>query len=164
MSAAPVTTRRRYLKLALAISLGLNLLFIGIFAGAAFRHGGKHGAIGPQLHSYAAPYMRALPRDQRRALFEQVRSEPAIADRQTRRAFYQRMLAGLRADPFEAAAVQAVLQDQARAVQGLRGASQAVWLDLVSKMSGPERQSYADALEEQLKHKPRKRHRKKDRD
>lgn len=147
----------RRLKIVLAVSLALNLLFIGLIAGAAFRFGGKGGTQGPSLQSYAAPYMRALPREQRKAMNETMRAEGAMPSRAARRKFYQDVLEALRADTFDPASVMAAMVTQRDVVSGAQTAAQTAWLKVVSDMSPAERIVYADALEERLKRSPRRR-------
>jgi uncharacterized membrane protein len=161
MATQHTARRRRIFKIVLAASLALNLLLLGVFAGAALRHGGKGLPAGPRMHSYAVPYVQALPRADRRAIFQEIRKQHGGFDKQARRELYQDMLAGLRADPFDPAAVEAVLNTQSEAVQGAQTSSQTAWLAQVLKMSQAERLEYADAVEEALKNRRERRGRKK---
>ncbi len=149
---APLTPRPgRRVKLILAVSLALNLLFVGLFAGAALRHGGgKGGPGGPLLRSYGAPYMQALPRADRKALNAALRQAGAIPNRKARAALYGEVLAGLRVNPFDSRAVADLMAKQQATVTGVQQAAQGAWIKIVSDMSPTARAAYADALEQRL--------------
>ncbi|APE44107.1 hypothetical protein BOO69_12340 [Sulfitobacter alexandrii] len=146
----------------LVASLALNLVFVGLIAGAAYRHAGGPGARdhggGPGARSYATPYVRALPRETRRALFRDLRrSGSGMPSREERRALYDRVLAALRAEPFEADAVQSVLREQGRIAVQLQTAAEGAWLATVTAMSPADRAAYADRVAEELARRPGKR-------
>ena len=158
---------RRRVKVVLALSLALNLLFVGVFAGAIWRNAdgpGGHGrATPPGLQSYAAPYVRALPRADKRALRNALREGHPHPSRVERQAGYAKMLVALRAEPFDAAAVAAVLSGQKSNVLAVQDAAQAQWLSAIESMDAQARKAYADSLEEELKRGPRRRGRHSDR-
>ncbi|WP_254693226.1 periplasmic heavy metal sensor [Sulfitobacter sp. SK011] len=162
--------RKWIMRLVLAVSLGLNLLFVGAFAGAAYRGAGGAGARngeGTGLRGYAAPYVQALPRDKRRALFQALRDNRAGAaplSRNARRALYQQMVSVLRATPFDPAEAEQVLGAQRDAVLGVHSTAQLIWLEEVTEMTPDERASYADDLEKVLARGPRRRDRPNKRD
>ena len=145
-------------KWALALSLALNLIFVGFLAGAAMRFGGEdmrdrrdgpRGQAGPMLSG--EPFVRALPRDERRALARRLRDENfGLPSREERRALYARMIDLLRADPFDAEAVREVLQTQAKAAQDVQALAQAGWIEIIAGMSAAERAEVAEHLEERL--------------
>lgn len=145
----------RGLKWALALSLALNLLIVGFAAGAAWRFAGKEGdhrRWGPERGMSGAPFVRALPREARRELGRTMRGDlRALPSRGERQALYGRMVEALRAEPFDTARVQDILQTQAETAQALQGAAQEAWLEIVSGMSADERAEVADRLEEALR-------------
>ena len=150
--------RKLDMRWMLAASLGLNLLFVGSFMGAAYRHVGGPGAPGgdepPAMRSYATPYVLALPREKRRALFDALRGgDQGVAplSRQERRALYAQMVTTLRATPFDPDAAEHVLSAQRDAVLGVQSAAQSMWLKEVTNMAPDERATYADELEKMLK-------------
>lgn len=156
------------MRWALGLSLAVNLLFVGAIGGAVYRNAGgpgmdRHG--GPEVRSYGSPYVRALPRKDRRDLHEHLKADNGAArpSRAERRAHYESMLAVLRADPFEVAAVHDILTSQGDAAQTMQTAAHTAWLGRISAMSASERQSYADRLERELK-KPKRKWRKPPRD
>lgn len=164
----PPAKASRKMRWALGLSLAVNLLFVGAIGGAVYRNAGgpgldRHHA--PELRSYGTPYVRALPRKDRRALFAGLKAGNGAVrpSRSERRAQYDEMLAVLRADPFEVDAVRDILKAQGAAAYGMQTAAHIAWLDRISAMSEVERQSYADRLERELK-KPKRKRRKPPRD
>ena len=164
----PTPKASRKMRWALGLSLAVNLLFVGAIGGAVYRNAGgpgldRHHA--PELRSYGTPYVRALPRKDRRALFAGLKAGNGAVrpSRSERRAQYDEMLAVLRADPFEVDAVRDILKAQGAAAYGMQTAAHIAWLDRISAMSEVERQSYADRLERELK-KPKRKRRKPPRD
>lgn len=152
---------RRWSRWVLVASLALNLIFIGLMAGAVYRHAGGPGARehagGPGARSYGSPYVRALPREVRRAMFRDLRrSDSGMPSRSERRVLYDRVLAALRTEPFDAAAVEAVLREQGRVALELQTAAEGAWLAEVSAMSPQERAVYADRVAEELTRRPGK--------
>ena len=53
----------------------------------------------------------------------------------------------LRAQPFDAAALEATVAKQAETTVLVQKRAQAAWLGVISEMSDAERQDYADAVE-----------------
>ena len=157
------TTRtRRALPYVLGVSLAVNLLVAGLFAGAAYRHadmmgpGGRHV---PGVRDYATPYVQSMPEDGRRAIGKALRSGPQskALSREARRALYTEMLVALRSEPFDPARAGQVLAAQKTAVEAVQEAAQAAWLAEVTRMDGTARRAYADALEQELQRGPKRR-------
>ncbi|MEL6619791.1 MAG: periplasmic heavy metal sensor [Pseudomonadota bacterium] len=146
-----------WVRVVLGLSLALNLLIIGLVAGFVLR-GGPVASNGGGL-SYAAPYIIALDRSDRRAVLAAIRSDPTLPDRRARRAQFAEMLTALRADPIDIAQVQAILDRQARATSRVQAVAQATWLARVQEMSVADRRAYADGVENVLKRGPRRRNR-----
>ncbi|KAJ02494.1 periplasmic heavy metal sensor [Sulfitobacter mediterraneus] len=164
----PTPKASRKMRWALGLSLAVNLLFVGAIGGAVYRNADgpgldRHRA--PELRSYGTPYVRALPRKDRRDLHAELKKDNGAVrpSRAERRAQYDNMLAVLRADPFEVDAVRDILKAQGAAAYGMQTAAHSAWLDRISAMSEAERQSYADRLERELK-KPKRKWRKPPRD
>ncbi|WP_300029066.1 periplasmic heavy metal sensor [uncultured Roseobacter sp.] len=147
----------RWLKPALFVSVGINLAFAGMMAGAFMRHGPDRRA-GPGPDSYARPYMSALPQEARREMFRSLRDArgKGFPDRQARRALYGDVLEALRAEPFDAAALEQAAQRQAGSGVKVLETTQAAWIGIVSGMSAAERVAYAARIEEALKRRPGK--------
>lgn len=147
-----------WIKILLAVSLALNLAVVGLVAGFAMRGGPMMAGRVPAM-GYAMPYVLALPHEVRRDVFGAVRQDKSYRDRRERRAEYRRMIAALRATPFDTAAVEAVLARQAEGASQVQSAAQAAWLDAVARLSDAERMAYTRRMEDALErrgpsHKP----------
>ncbi|WP_299282911.1 periplasmic heavy metal sensor [uncultured Tateyamaria sp.] len=145
-----------WVKVALGLSLALNLAVAGLVTGLALRAGGGPGGARAPGIGYALPYVVALPRESRRAVFDAVRENPALPDRRARRADYAAMVGALTQDPFDRGAVQAILERQQNGVAGVQRAAQSKWLDVVAAMPAETRASYAARIEEVLKRGPKR--------
>jgi hypothetical protein len=153
----------RGFKILLGVSLALNLAVVGVMVGAMLRKGPDGHQRGDRHVSFARPYIQALPREDRVAVFEATRSTRKRTDRGVRLAHYQEMTDILRAENFDRAAIENVLTKQGAMTLNAQNAGQNQWLDLIEKMDAKERGSYADAIEDVLKRGPeRKRIRAKD--
>ncbi|WP_170422514.1 periplasmic heavy metal sensor [Ruegeria arenilitoris] len=150
--------KNRWMSVLLILSLALNLLIVGVALGTVLRvKGGDHAKSPP---GFGSALYRALPKDERKAmrgeLFDRHRKGA-----KTRSQDFAVLSAALRAEPFDPAAVQVLLDQQAQSMADLQEALQQEWLARVVAMSAEERLVYADRLEEVVKHGPRG-HKKKD--
>ena len=145
----PVTAR--WVKVLLGLSLAVNLAVAGMVAGIALRHdgGGERSDRVAYLAAFGAPYMRALPRDDRRALLRSLRSGEGgpLPDSAARRAMFHEVVEVLRARPFEPQALAEAVSRQAEASVAAQRRLQGAWLGVVAAMSQEERMAYADAVE-----------------
>lgn len=142
-------TERRcplWIKIALGLSLAVNLGVAGLVGGIALR-GGPLGGKGPGM-GYAMPYVIALPHEDRKIVFGAVRGDPDLPGRGARRAAYRDMVALLEADTFDRSAIEAVLQRQSRGVAQVQSVAQAAWLDVVEQMPEDARKVYAQRVAE----------------
>ncbi len=96
------------MKIALALSVALNLLVAGVLAGAALRGG-------PPRELGFGPFAAALTEDDRAALKREFRARmPDLREmRRGQRAAMAGVLAALRADPFDPAALAAAMDGAA---------------------------------------------------
>lgn len=142
----------RGLRIALGLSLALNLAVVGVVAGAMMRDGpGMRAAMVRDLGF--GPYTQALTADNRkalrRALFD--RAPEMREARQSRREDMQRLLTQLRAEPFDAGAfAQTMAEQEARMLRQLQ-LGQEVLQELVLAMSPEDRRGFADRLEAGLR-------------
>lgn len=145
---------RRIWRWILVGSVALNLVFIGLFSGAALRHLGDDAPLKRErtgVRGYAAPYVQALPEQVRRAFANELRTQRrATGGRQARAEIYQQMVGLVRTQPFQVDAVREVLNTQAAASLGAQSAAQDLWLAQITQMSDAERMAYADRLDEVL--------------
>jgi uncharacterized membrane protein len=162
-----------WLRVALGVSLALNLAVLGIVLGSVGRdrmddmrsHGGAEmqGAEGmrwggrtPRGSESAmalSPYVAALPAQDRRAIgrevFGQARSE-GIGLRELR-ASVEAVIVALRAEPFTPDTVATELARQRTALSRVQEVSQAALLERLQVMSVEERRAFADRLEAGLR-------------
>jgi len=142
--AAPAEPRRRWLRWALIGSLALNLLLVGLIAGAILRGPPDRISGGPGLWRYA----HALPDPYRRDLIRSVRrSRDAWSGPRTElRGKREELAAALRADPFEIDAVAAIFAEEQRLAGALAERGSALIVDQIARMSPDERARYAEAI------------------
>lgn len=140
--ADPASLGRPRLKWALLASLGLNLVFVGLLAGAVFR--GPPPPPMPGLWHYA----RALPEPYRRDLGRVLRdSRPDWSGpRQALRAQQEAMAAALTAEPFDPEAVGELLKQRTRVSEDLAARGAEMLVTQITRMSTAERAAYAESL------------------
>lgn len=152
----PRAPMRRSLRLVLFASLAINLIVVGLAAGAIF--GNKKGGDKPPRDAdFMGAYTRALPNDDRRAIGRAIREhhQNSGITRETARREFQQMLSMIRATPFDSEAMKSRLSQQAQSAFERREAALAIWLERVAAMTDAERQDYADQIEAQLKRMPK---------
>lgn len=143
-------------RIALVVSLGVNLLVVGAVAGAllsggpdprgtAERRAEKGLPIGPYGRAFSQQDRAELRRafEARKPLFEQSRRD-------------MRAVAGeianiVRADPFDPAALKAAFGQQSTLQQAVRAEGQTLLIERLTNMSAAERQAFAEKLEAGLK-------------
>ena len=146
----PASGGSRWIKIALAVSVALNLAVAGLAAGAWLREG--HSRDMPRDMSFG-PFTEALSdtdrRELRRALGD--RAPGFRAARQQMRADLEALLTTLRANPFNPGAAEAALSAVARRTTDRLDLGRALITDRILAMSEAERQAFADRLERGLK-------------
>ncbi len=151
---APVRSGRG-LRIALALSVALNLAVVGLVIGVALR--------GPPMPPMAVrdlgfgPFAAALTEDDRRALRDAFRSQkPDLrAERRAMRADLEAVSVALRADPFAPEDLKAALARGAARTADLLRVGQGLLLDHVLAMTPEARQALADRLDAALARGPR---------
>jgi uncharacterized membrane protein len=154
-SAAPAS---RWVKIALVVSLAVNLLIAGLVVGAMVRHDrddrGMRGDVPREF--MRSPFLGALDGEDRRAVGrELMREEGSLGENRAElRVRFERLLVAIRAEPFDRDAIEAILDEQ-RAVgaRRLELAEEAV-LDRLSAMTPEARAAYADRLDRSLRRGP----------
>ena len=133
-------------------SLALNLVIGGLMAGAVL--GNKQaGDRPPREGDVLGAYTRALTKEDRREIGRSIREfhrEQGGEGKLGPRKVLEDMLIALRAEPFDAEAVEAVFASQADLAVARRAIAQQVWIDHVSQMSADARAAYADRIVEAL--------------
>lgn len=137
----------RSLRILLFVSLALNLLILGLAAGAVLS-GGLRGLHPRAMELSVGPLSDALEDEDRRhirsTLREMARSgEPT---RMTRGAALAELIAAVGAEPFDRAAVAAILDEQGAGFATLQRAAQEAYLDRLVAMGPQGRAAYAERL------------------
>ena len=155
MSEQPQTPRRGmkpWLRVVLILSLGLNLLIVGVVVGGIARSLNDEMRP-PRLDSMAGPLTRALSRDDRKALGHALR-ESYRDNRPSRaqmRAEFDGLIADLTAEPFDPEAVAARLARQRGIVSDRLELGQRLLLDRLEEMSPAERAAFAGRLRDTVR-------------
>lgn len=147
----------RALRILLVLSVTLNLIVIGIVAGAALRDPPRpHPDRGPAFGIFD----RALTEEDRRALREAFRREAPDfrAGWQEMQGDLGDMLTALRAEPYDPAAVAAIFARQLDRGQQMMTLGQRLMAERLAEMTPEERSDFADRLARRIDHE-RKDHR-----
>jgi uncharacterized membrane protein len=141
----PLPSSTRGLKIALAVSVALNLAVAGLVIGAFLGGGPGHM---PRDLSFG-PFSAALSKDDRKALRDALfaRGGDFQATRKAARAEFETLVATLRAEPFDPAAFTTALAAiETRNAERLELGRSLLEARIVG-MSGPDRLAFADRLE-----------------
>lgn len=147
-SIPPRAPMRRGLRILLFVSLALNLIVVGLAAGAFF--GGSHKSPRlPRETDFMGAFTQALSDRDRREVGREIRRHHRREgiDRAAARVEFEAMLTLIRSTPFDADDLRALLTKQARQGADRRAAAQDIWLSRVASMTDAERQDYADQIE-----------------
>lgn len=154
-STAALVRTPTWVRILLAVSLAANLLVFGSVVGAHLRYGADARIDGPLPDRSVlrdlgyAPFIDALPREQRRALGAALRSRSGsfAANREALAQELATVLEVLRADPFAPETLIAVLDQQSARIDARVRAGRALLLEQIKEMSAAERRDFADRLE-----------------
>jgi uncharacterized membrane protein len=140
----------RWIKIALAVSVALNLAVAGLVAGAWLREGPGRGM--PRDMSFG-PFTEALSDNDRRELRRALgdRGPGFRESRQQMRTDLEALLATLRASPFDPVAAEEALTTVARRTTDRLDLGRDLITNRILAMSDAERQAFADRLERGLK-------------
>lgn len=144
----------RGLKIALGLSLALNLAVIGTVAGALLRDGGP-GRMPRELG--LGPFTEAFSPKDRQAMRQAFMSHAGEmggmrAMRDEQRADQQALIAALRATPFDPAAFQAAVNAQGKRITDRIALGQTLMAERILAMTPDERAAFADRLEHMMDH------------
>lgn len=138
--------RRRWPRVLLVLSLALNLLFVGLVAGALWVHW-QGGWGGPRHHAFVASVrrlMKELPEDRRKTT-QEILSRHRAELRPLRRAAHKARHAAFeaaKADPFDADRLGERLEQMQGAEARMRKAMAALALDLMKSLTVEERRLF----------------------
>ena len=145
----------RWMKVALVVSVALNLTVAGAVAGAALfgpdrDHGLKVREVG------FGPFDRALSLKDREALRQefQTRLGGRWSEMKAMRQDLRDLLAALRADPFQPDTLWTLAAQQEQRLTERLKLGQKLLIERVISMSPEERLRFADRLEEEMSHGP----------
>lgn len=141
------------LKIALGLSLMLNLAVAGVVAGAFLRDG--HGGREAMVRDLGfGPYSEALRPEDRKALRAKLfeRAPELREQRRQMRADTQALLQVLRADPFDPTALDGLLAGQRDRLTSQLQLGQELLRDFLVGLPASERAGFADRLEGRLHH------------
>lgn len=146
--AAAAPPAGRATRIALILSLTLNLLILGIVGGAMVGHHGRDDIRRVRDVGFG-PYTEALSPEDRAALREAfVRAAPDFRDRREEaRADIARLAAAIRAEPYDRAAVEAVMDAQAARIEERLLLGRGLMLDRLDAMGPEARAAFAGRLE-----------------
>mgnify|MGYP000205546752 CR=1 FL=1 len=149
---------KRWVRVVLILSLGLNIACVGMIGGAIWKkHAEPHGNMRAPMAPTASMYIRALDEDGRRKLGEKLRDQGRKDQRIPKeiRQGFEQALELLRADTFDQDAFSTVMTDHARHADDRLVAARTMFLSHLATLSKDERAAYADRLEKTLRQ-PRK--------
>ncbi|MBL4811577.1 MAG: periplasmic heavy metal sensor [Rhodobacteraceae bacterium] len=148
--------RRRWVRIALVLSLGVNLLIFGAAAGAVykFRHGGMENA---RVDLGIGPIYRALSPEDRRIIGRRLRDHlhQRPPTREERDADLRNLAAAVVTDPFDAALVRSVFSAQMGRANEAQQAGQEAFLAQIQAASPAQRAEFSARLLEQTGRHPR---------
>jgi uncharacterized membrane protein len=146
------------MKILLVVSLALNLLVAGALIGAVARHDRDERRERSEVprEFMRSPFLGALEGEDRRAVGrELMRDEGSLRENRAElRARFERLLVAIRAEPFDRAAIEAILDEQRAAGARRLELAEAAVLDRLSAMSPEARAAYADRLDRSLRRGP----------
>jgi uncharacterized membrane protein len=158
----PGTTRRRapgWMRAALFASLAVNLLIVGLVAGALVRGApDRDGDRRPLVRDLGlGPFADALPVRDRLALGRDLARDPEglRANREAVRQQFEAFLDLVRADTFDAEAARALIGAQQTRLMEVRGVGRDLLIDRLAGMAPDARRAYADRLSALLRRPPR---------
>ncbi|MES2434272.1 MAG: periplasmic heavy metal sensor [Pseudomonadota bacterium] len=139
------------LRIALAVSVALNLGVAGLFAGSFLK---EHDGPRDVREIGFGPFSEALSREDRKALRKALlaRMPEMRQARQEAGQDAQNLLAVLRAEPFDPGQLSAVLEAQRLRMAGRFEVGQGLMRDLLVAMTPEARRAFADRLEKRLQH------------
>lgn len=152
-SPAAAAKPSRKLRIALAVSLALNLAVIGMVAGAMLREGHDFRRSMPRDLGFG-PFAEALRPEDRKALRDGlIARAPEIRDaRRQMRADTQALLGVLRADPFDPAGLHGLMEAQHNRLSTQLKLGQELLEDFLAAMPPEERRAFVERLEAGLRH------------
>lgn len=153
------TKRFRWGKLVLVLSLGLNLMVLGIVGGAVLGHDKPDRRSPPRVDILSfGPYTAALSDEHREVLKKDLFGERNVL-RETRKGLrddIKGFVALLRVSPYDPVQAQVLIRAPSVRIASHVEMVQGELLALIATMDDAERAAYADRLEQEFKRGPGK--------
>lgn len=147
--------KRPWVKIALAVSVALNLGVVGVVAGAAIKANRSDGMRQPVVRELNfGPFTAALTRPQRRDMLRDfARDAPRLRDMRAQiGGEFEAILVAVRAEPFDPEALTAALAAQSASTTARLEAGRKSLQSVIEAMTPEDRAAYADRLENGLRH------------
>ena len=139
---------KRLWRVVLVVSLALNLAVVGIIAGSIVS--GRFGDGPPRSFDLGlGPMSRALEPKERRDIGRNLRENRVLRDYDLRGRI-DGIVAALQAEPFDEAALRALLAEQASRVANVQVKAQDAFVAVVADMTPERRAIFAETLREEL--------------
>lgn len=148
------TSVPRSIRILLILSLALNLLVVGLVAGAwAF---GPHHRQPRGVDLVLGPVARALDEEDRRAIRDRLIEQPELrrSGRAERRETQQALITALRAEPFDPDALASLLDAEQNRAQAVQRAAREAFLARLAEMEPQARRDFADRLASEMRRGP----------
>ena len=133
----------------LFISLAINLLILGVVAGALLQRSDRDGrADGPARSILGAPYIAALEPEDRRALGREILQDRdrLRTNRENLKRRVESLLEELRKEDFDRVRISQLLAEQRNLAVSRQEVGEALLLDRIEAMNLEDRRAYADRL------------------
>lgn len=151
MTDTPPAAPRSATRIALIVSLGLNLVILGSLGGLALKH--ELGPPPPPVRNLAfGPFTEALSPEDRAALLHAFgeQAKGFRAERAQMREDLQTVLAALRATPYDPQVFADVMVRQKARTDQWLGLGQKLLMERIAAMSPAERSAFADRLQDSM--------------
>jgi len=138
----------------LFVSLALNLLVVGLVAGALLRFQRGDTMAGPPLGDLGyGPFAQALTREQQGELRKDLvsRAGDLRDNRAEIRDDIEAFLTALRATPYDPVAVRTIAERQQERLSARQQIGQQILMDRIDAMTDHQRAEFADRLKQQLR-------------
>ena len=142
----------RWVRIALVVSLAMNLLIAGAVVGAVFSGGKWLHHDTPRLQVMSGPLTRALSEQDRHAIRRGMRAalRDGTAARNRHRAEFAGLMEDLKASPFDPAAVEARLVTIRELIGAQLSLGEVLLVKRLAAMDAAGRAAYAERLEQVL--------------
>ena len=144
----PAPRPSRIWRVVLIVSLALNLAVVGLVGGAFIS--GRFASGPPARVDFGLGLVsRALTGDDRREIGRALRQDRSLRDHDFRGQMAA-IATALRAEPFDPALLQSLLEEQAARLSQVQASARRAVVDRITAMTPDNRRAFADRFEEEL--------------